>query len=62
MKNLRIFHNILSARSEEFDKSLLELGADDFITKPFSIKELKSRVKLYCAEPLNLSGLLRKRS
>jgi len=36
----------LSARSEEFDKVLgLELGGDDFITKPFSIKELKSRVK-----------------
>jgi DNA-binding response OmpR family regulator len=36
----------LSAKSEEFDKVLgLELGADDFITKPFSMKELKSRVK-----------------
>lgn len=36
----------LSARSEEFDKVLgLELGGDDFMTKPFSIKELKSRVK-----------------
>jgi two-component system alkaline phosphatase synthesis response regulator PhoP len=36
----------LSARSEEFDKVLgLELGGDDYITKPFSIKELKSRIK-----------------
>jgi DNA-binding response OmpR family regulator len=36
----------LSAKSEEFDKILgLELGGDDYITKPFSIKELKSRVK-----------------
>lgn len=36
----------LSARSEEFDKVLgLELGADDYLTKPFSIKELKSRIK-----------------
>lgn len=36
----------LSARSEEFDRILgLELGGDDYITKPFSIKELKSRVK-----------------
>lgn len=36
----------LSAKSEEFDKVLgLELGADDYMTKPFSIKELKSRVK-----------------
>ncbi len=36
----------LSAKSEEFDKILgLELGGDDYITKPFSIKEVKSRVK-----------------
>lgn len=36
----------LSAKSEEFDKVLgLELGADDYLTKPFSIKELTSRVK-----------------
>lgn len=36
----------LSAKSEEFDKVLgLELGGDDYMTKPFSIKELKSRVK-----------------
>ncbi len=36
----------LSAKTEEFDKVLgLELGADDYMTKPFGIKELKSRVK-----------------
>lgn len=36
----------LSAKSEEFDKVLgLELGGDDYITKPFSIKELRSRIK-----------------
>jgi two-component system, OmpR family, alkaline phosphatase synthesis response regulator PhoP len=36
----------LSAKSDEFDKVLgLELGADDYITKPFSVKELVSRVK-----------------
>lgn len=36
----------LSAKAEEFDKILgLELGGDDYITKPFSIKEVISRVK-----------------
>ena len=36
----------LSAKSEEFDKVLgLELGGDDYVTKPFGIKELISRVK-----------------
>jgi len=36
----------LSARAEEFDRVLgLELGGDDYVTKPFSIKELRSRVK-----------------
>jgi DNA-binding response OmpR family regulator len=36
----------LSAKSDEFDKVLgLELGGDDYITKPFSLKELLSRVK-----------------
>lgn len=36
----------LSVKSDEFDKILgLELGGDDYITKPFSIKELQSRIK-----------------
>jgi len=37
---------MLTARSQEFDKVLgLELGADDYITKPFSTFELHARVK-----------------
>ena len=37
---------MLTAKSEEFDKVLgLELGADDYITKPFSMREFRSRVK-----------------
>ncbi len=37
---------MLSARSEEFDKVLgLELGADDYVTKPFSPREITARAK-----------------
>lgn len=37
---------MLTARSEEIDKILgLELGADDYVTKPFSVRELLARVK-----------------
>ena len=37
---------MITARSSELDKVLgLELGADDYITKPFSVREFRSRVK-----------------
>ncbi len=37
---------LLTARGEEIDKVLgLELGADDYITKPFSVRELLARIK-----------------
>ncbi len=37
---------MLTARAEEIDKVLgLEIGADDYITKPFSMREFRSRVK-----------------
>ena len=37
---------VVTARSEEVDRVVgLELGADDYITKPFSMREFRSRVK-----------------
>ncbi len=37
---------MLTARAEEFDRVLgLELGADDYITKPFSFRELVARIR-----------------
>jgi DNA-binding response OmpR family regulator len=39
---------MLTVKDEEMDKVLgLELGADDYVTKPFSLKELSSRVKAH---------------
>lgn len=40
---------VLSARSEEFDKLTgFDLGIDDYVTKPFSPKELIARIKAVC--------------
>jgi DNA-binding response OmpR family regulator len=37
---------VLSSKKEEMDKVLLlEIGADDYVTKPFSVRELMARVK-----------------
>ncbi len=37
---------MLTAKGEEIDKVVgLEIGADDYITKPFSIRELLARIK-----------------
>ena len=49
-KKIRAVLNVpilmLTAKDEEIDKILgLELGADDYITKPFSVRELMARIK-----------------
>jgi len=49
-KKIRLSLNVpilmLTAKDEEIDKILgLELGADDYITKPFSVRELMARIK-----------------
>jgi phosphate regulon transcriptional regulator PhoB len=45
-KTARIPVVMLTAKGEESDKIVgLELGADDYVTKPFSVKELLARVK-----------------
>src|SRR5213078_3183598 len=49
---------MLTAKAEEIDKVLgLELGADDYITKPFSLREFRSRVRA----ALRRAGMARER-
>src|SRR2546421_2267569 len=49
---------MLTARDDEIDKVLgLEMGADDYITKPFSVREFRSRVRA----ALRRSEMLRNR-
>jgi DNA-binding response OmpR family regulator len=48
---------MLTARDDEVDKVLgLEIGADDYITKPFSVREFRSRVKAALRRTQMLGG------
>ncbi|WP_020588741.1 response regulator transcription factor [Desulfobacter curvatus] len=49
---------MLTSKSSEIDRILgLELGADDYITKPFSIRELVARIKAVFRRMENLSAM-----
>ena len=53
MKDIPVI--VLSARSEEFDKLTgFDLGADDYLTKPFSPKELMARIKAILKRTQNI--------
>lgn len=46
--NINVPIILLTAKGEEIDKVLgLELGADDYVTKPFSVRELLARIKAH---------------
>lgn len=59
--NLNKIHVImLTAKGEEFDKVLgLEMGADDYISKPFGIRELLARVKAMLRRDSNISSTIK---
>jgi DNA-binding response OmpR family regulator len=45
---------MLTARAEEFDRILgLEMGADDYVTKPFSFRELVARIRAVARRTLD---------
>ena len=55
---------MLSARGSEYDKLFgFESGVDDYVTKPFSPKELMARIKVilrrHCADPVKKSGTIK---
>ena len=50
---------MLTARGEEADRVLgLDLGADDYVTKPFSVPELMARIRALLRRTSSASGLL----
>lgn len=60
-KNVRTRSDVpiimLTARGEEVDKILgLEIGADDYITKPFSMRELSARIKANMRRTVPVEG------
>lgn len=64
LRNASVYTPILmlTAKSSEIDRVLgLELGADDYLTKPFSLKELQARVKAIFRR-IELSATITKRS
>lgn len=69
LHRIRKYHSALpvimvTAKSEEEDRVLgLDVGADDYITKPFSVREMKSRIlavlrrTMPAEQPIQISGL-----
>lgn len=52
---------ILSARTEEYDKLMgFEIGVDDYVTKPFSPKELIARIKVVLRRNKNVDNFVYK--
>lgn len=67
MKNIRETNNVpvimLTAKSEDTDKVLgLNIGADDYVTKPFNPLELQARVKSQLRRYMLLGGNVKKES
>ena len=53
---------MLTARAEEVDKVLgLELGADDYLTKPFSVRELMARVRTNIRRSASITAQLQQK-